>query len=154
MQSINADRTQTIRVSAADLEWVSSPTPGVWRKMLEREGGEVARATTIVRYALDTYLPLLTMKNLRFEPNQSFPAHTHGGGEEFLVLDGVWRDDYGVFPALNYIRNYIGSSHTPVIGPEGCTILVKLRQMSHECKESLHQAWDASGILDSTEVHF
>eukprot|EP00299_Pterocystis_sp_00344_P017257 c8653_g1_i1.p1 GENE.c8653_g1_i1~~c8653_g1_i1.p1 ORF type:complete len:229 (+),score=46.75 c8653_g1_i1:314-1000(+) len=123
--SINADRTIRALARIGDLQWVSSPSKGVWRKMIERVGDEVARATTIVR----------------FEPNHSFPAHTHSGGEEFIVLEGVWRDDYGAFPTLSYVRNYINSSHSPKIGEEGCTILVKLRQMSHEIQEPPHRAW-------------
>ena len=79
--------------------------------MLDRVGGEVARATTIVRYA----------------PASRFSPHTHGGGEEFLVLDGVFQDEHGDFPAGCYIRNPPTSRHTP--GSElGCTIFVKLWQ--------------------------
>jgi len=56
-----------------------SPIPGVDRRMLDRIGDAVARATSIVRYA----------------PHSHFSAHTHGGGEEFLVLDGVFQDEHG-----------------------------------------------------------
>lgn len=79
--------------------------------MLDRVGDEVARATSIVRYA----------------PASAFDAHTHGGGEEFLVLDGVFCDENGDYPAGTYVRNPPGSSHTPS-SREGCTILVKLHQ--------------------------
>ena len=68
--------------------------------MIERLGGETARATTLVN----------------FGANKSFPTHTHTGGEEFLVLKGEWIDHFGNFPKYSYIRNYIGSSHTPTIG--------------------------------------
>ena len=57
--------------------------PGVERKMLDRVGGEVARATSIVRYA----------------PGSVFSKHTHSGGEEFYVLEGVFSDETGDFPA-------------------------------------------------------
>merc|ERR1719446_933875 len=93
--------------------------------MIERKGGEVARATTVVK----------------FDPGKEFPRHTHGGGEEFLVLSGTWRDDYGNFPKYSYIRNYIGSGHKPHMGDDGCVILVKLRQMSHQVKEQDHKSW-------------
>jgi anti-sigma factor ChrR (cupin superfamily) len=79
--------------------------------MLDRIGEEVARATSIVRYA----------------PDSSFPAHTHGGGEEFLVLEGVFSDEHGDCPAGSYIRNPPSSRHTPGSKP-GCTIFVKLWQ--------------------------
>ena len=79
--------------------------------MLDRVGDEVARATSIVRY----------------EPGSRFSAHTHDLGEEFLVLDGVFMDEHGDYPAGTYVRNPPGSSHAPYT-EEGCTIFVKLRQ--------------------------
>ena len=109
--NLNADFTQRAAVHAGSLPWQPSPTAGVDRRMLDRIGGEVARATTIVRYA----------------PNSRFPAHIHGGGEEFLVLDGVFQDEHGDFPAGTYVRNPPQSRHTPGSAP-GCTIFVKLWQ--------------------------
>lgn len=109
---INADLTQRAVVHSAALDWVPSPLPGVERRMLDRVGDEVARATSVVRYA----------------PGSAFKAHTHGGGEEYLVLEGTFCDESGDFPAGYYVRNPPGSSHTPS-SPEGCTILVKLWQM-------------------------
>ena len=125
---LNADKTVNAFVDTGKLNWTESPSSGVSRRMIERLGGEVARCTTIVK----------------FDPNKSFPTHTHNGGEEFMVLDGVWRDEYGVFPKYSYIRNYIGSKHTPKIGEEGCLIMVKLRQMSLDIKEPDHKYMNAS----------
>ena len=113
--NLNADFTKRAAVHAATLPWQPSPTGGVDRRMLDRIGGEVARATTIVRYA----------------PDSRFPAHTHGGGEEFLVLDGVFQDEHGDFPAGSYVRNPPTSRHTPGSAP-GCTIFVKLWQFDPE----------------------
>ena len=79
----------------------------VERRMLDRIGEEVARTTSVVRYA----------------PQSRFSPHTHGGGGEFLVLDGVFQDEHGDFP----IRNPPTSSHTSGSAP-GCTIFVKLWQ--------------------------
>jgi len=108
---INADFTQRAVVHAAGLDWVASPVAGVERRMLDRIGGEVARATSLVRYA----------------PGSRFSPHVHGGGEEFLVLEGVFQDEHGDFPAGSYVRNPPTSSHSP--GSEtGCVILVKLWQ--------------------------
>ena len=108
---LNADFSKRVIVHSREEPWRASPMPGVERRMLDRIGGEVARATTIVRYA----------------PKSSFSAHTHTGGEEFIVLDGVFQDEHGDFPAGTYVRNPPTSSHTP--GSEkGCTILVKLWQ--------------------------
>jgi len=109
---LNADFSQRVAVRPTDYEWVASPANGVERMMLDRIGDEVARATTIVRFAPDT----------------SFDPQTHGGGEEFLVLDGVFSDEHADYPAGTYVRNPIGTSHTPRIGPDGATILVKLHQ--------------------------
>ena len=80
---LNADFSQRAVVHAARLGWTPSPIAGVERRMLDRIGEEVARATSIVRYA----------------PHSRFSSHTHGGGEEFLVLDGVFQDEHGDFPA-------------------------------------------------------
>jgi anti-sigma factor ChrR (cupin superfamily) len=108
---LNADFTRRAAVHAAQLEWVPSPMAGVDRRMLDRIGDEVARATSIVRYA----------------PNSHFSPHTHGGGEEFLVLEGVFQDEHGDYPAGYYIRNPPTSKHRPGSEP-GCTIFVKLWQ--------------------------
>jgi hypothetical protein len=111
MMEVNADFTRRAAVHAARLPWTPSPMAGVERRMLDRIGGEVARATSIVRYA----------------PGSRFSAHVHGGGEEFLVLEGVFSDEHGEFPASSYVRNPPTSSHTPGSGP-GCVIFVKLWQ--------------------------
>ena len=116
---LNADFSTRVVVRPEDYAWVSSPAAGVDRMMLDRIGDEVARATTIVRFA----------------PNSRFDAHTHGGGEEFLVLDGVFSDENGDYPAGSYVRNPIGTAHSPHIEPEGCTILVKLHQFAEDDTE-------------------
>jgi hypothetical protein len=108
---INADFSRRVVVHAARLPWVPSPMAGVERRMLDRIGDEVARATSIVRYA----------------PRSRFSPHTHGGGEEFLVLDGVFQDEHGDFPAGSYIRNPPTSRHTPS-SATGCVLFVKLWQ--------------------------
>ena len=108
---INADFSKRVAVHSSQMEWVRSPMPGVERRMLDRIGEEVARATSIVRYA----------------PGSSFSAHTHDGGEEFLVLEGVFQDEHGDYPVGSYVRNPPTSSHTPGSEP-GCVILVKLHQ--------------------------
>ena len=109
---LHADLSRPAIVDSTALDWVGSPSPGVERRMLERDGDEVARATSIVRYA----------------PGSEFPPHTHGGGEEFIVLEGVFSDEHGDFPAGTYVRNPVGTRHAPKTTP-GCTIFVKLRQM-------------------------
>lgn len=110
---IHADLSQRAVVDTTALDWVASPAAGVERKMLDRDGGEVARATSLVRFA----------------PGSDFETHTHGAGEEFLVLDGVFSDETGDYGRGAYVRNPTGSSHAPS-SAEGCTIFVKLRQFA------------------------
>jgi hypothetical protein len=108
---LNSDFIRRAVMHGARLDWVASPIAGIDRRMLDRVGAEVARATTIVRYA----------------PDSQFSAHVHSGGEEILVLDGVFQDEHGDFPAGSYIRNPPQSRYTPGSGP-GCTIFTKLWQ--------------------------
>jgi hypothetical protein len=124
---INADFSRRAAVHAAALPWVPSPMPGVERKMLDRIGDEVARATSVVRYA----------------PGSSFSPHVHGGGEEFLVLEGVFQDEHGDFPAGTYVRNPPQSRHTPGSAP-GCTILVKLWQFDPDDRLQIRVDADAA----------
>lgn len=102
---INADFTQRVVLATNDLPWSPSPQTGVERRLLDRIGGEVARATSLVRYA----------------PASAFPAHSHALGEEFLVLEGIFSDEQGDYPAGTYVRNPPGSMHSPRTAP-GCTI--------------------------------
>jgi anti-sigma factor ChrR (cupin superfamily) len=109
--NVNDDFGARASAHGATMDWIPSPMKGVDRRMLDRIGDEVARATSIVRYA----------------PGSHFSSHVHGGGEEFLVLEGVFSDEHGDFPAGSYIRNPPTSKHTPGSEP-GCVILVKLWQ--------------------------
>ncbi|MEP0392153.1 MAG: cupin domain-containing protein [Erythrobacter sp.] len=117
---INADFERAAAVQTAKLDWVPSPMAGVDRRMLDRIGAEVARATSIVRYA----------------KGSAFPEHTHSGGEEFIVLEGVFQDEHGDYPAGTYVRNPVGTHHVPGSEP-GCTIFVKLWQFDPEDQEQL-----------------
>ncbi len=109
---LNADRSRYAVMHGAMLPWLPSPESGVERRMLERVGGEIALATSIVRY----------------QPGSKFSSHIHDLGEEFLVLEGTFTDEQDKYPAGTYVRNVPGSSHAPY-STEGCTIFVKLRQM-------------------------
>jgi quercetin dioxygenase-like cupin family protein len=117
---INEDLTKRAVVHAGRIEWVPSPIKGVDRRMLFRIGGEKARATSIVRYAAGS----------------RFSYHQHPGGEEFLVLDGVFQDETGDFPAGTYVRNPPGTGHAPG-SADGCVILVKLWQFKTGDQERL-----------------
>ncbi|WP_429951866.1 cupin domain-containing protein [Comamonas sediminis] len=117
---INADFSLRATVTPTDYRWVASPQPGVERVMLDRVGEEIARATSLVRYAR----------------NSSFPPHQHPGGEEILVIEGVFSDEQGDYPAGWYLRNPPGSSHSPR-SRQGAVILVKLCQMHSEDSQSV-----------------
>lgn len=137
---INADFDQRVVIRPTDYQWVDSPMPGVERMMLDRVGDEVARATSIVRYA----------------PNSAFSPHIHNGGEEFLVLEGVFADEHQRYPKGSYVRNPIGTSHTPKIGKEGATIFVKLQQFDKNDSaqtviDTQNNAWQ-QGLVDGLTV--
>lgn len=137
---LNANFKQRVVIRPEDYQWVDSPIPGVERMMLDRIGDEVARATSIVRYA----------------PNSHFPSHQHDGGEEILVLAGTFGDEHGLYPAGTYIRNPIGSEHAPKVGPEGATILVKLHQFHQDdtaqfTRDTAQSPWQP-GLVDGLSV--
>jgi anti-sigma factor ChrR (cupin superfamily) len=108
---LHADLSERAVSFADEAEWTVSPIAGVERRMLERDGDEVARATSIVRY----------------RPNSRFPRHEHALGEEFLVLNGTFADEAGEYPRGTYVRNPPGSGHAPW-SEAGCVLFVKLRQ--------------------------
>ncbi|WP_448106522.1 cupin domain-containing protein [Pseudomonas azerbaijanoccidentalis] len=118
---INADFSRRAVVCPEDYRWLPSPRAGVERVLLDRIGAEQGRATSLVRYA----------------PGSRFPCHRHPGGEEILVLDGVFSDGTRDFPAGSYIRNPPGSMHQPW-SVHGALLFVKLGQMTSAEVETLH----------------
>lgn len=112
---LNHDKNRRTLVHGALLPWISSLAPGVQRRMFYREGREQAIATSMVRY----------------EPGSRFPSHGHPGGEEFLVIEGIFQDERGDYPVGTYVRNPPGSSHTPA-STTGCVIFVRLQQFSED----------------------
>ena len=117
-QVLNADFAARCVVDSGTLPWEASPSPLVHRQLLERLGGEVARATSIVRY----------------EAGATFDSHRHELGEEILVLDGTLSDEYGHYGPGTYLKNPPGSSHAP-FSEDGCTLFVKLRHLSPDDSE-------------------
>lgn len=137
---LNANFDQRVIIKPDDYRWVDSPVAGIERMMLDRIGDEVARATSLVRYA----------------PNSDFPQHRHGGGEEIYVLKGEFADEHGRYPAGYYLRNPAGTEHTPRIGPEGALIFVKLHQFgtddtAQKVIDTSSQAWQP-GLIDGLSV--
>jgi len=109
--SLNLNFENRIVINVNESDWCASPASGVWRKPLERAAAESGRTTSIVR----------------FDANSSFKPHNHPTGEEILVLQGIFSDENGDYPAGTYIRNPPGSHHAPS-SKEGCIIFVKLDQ--------------------------
>lgn len=135
----NSDFSQRVVIRPDEYQFVDSPLPGISRMMLDRAGAEVARATGIVRYA----------------PGSGYSAHTHHGGEEILVLEGMFSDEHADYPAGTYLRNPPGTSHQP-FSTAGCTLLVKLWQFAEDDNRPLalntQQATWRPGLVDGLSV--
>lgn len=136
---INTDLTQRVVQTPQQALWYESPAKDIHRRPLDRIGAEVAKATSIVRYL----------------PGSQFANHHHGGGEEILVLEGIFSDEHGDYPAGTYLRNPPGTSHAP-FSKQGCVLLVKLWQFSAGDTEQLciraeQQHWQP-GLVPGLEV--
>lgn len=108
-----------VAVDTAAMEWTPSPSRTVWRKRVHLVGPvESGQVTSVVRY----------------EPNSEFHVHEHPDGEEILVLDGVFSDEHGAWPAGTYLLNPEGFRHAP-FSREGCVLFVKLRQFPGRARE-------------------
>jgi len=129
--NVNDDFSKRVVMHGDAIEWEDSPMPGVQRRRLDRIAGDNERVTTIVRYASGSH----------------FSEHVHGGGEEFIVLDGVFEDDYGDWPVGSYIRNPPGSKHTPGSEP-GCIIFVKLWQFDKTDRMFIHANLNKIGQVE------
>lgn len=112
---LNMDFSKMACLLAKDQDWVKSPADGVSRIHLEREAAESGHTTSFVK----------------FEAGSFFPQHVHIQGEEIYVLEGVFSDEHGDYPAGSYLRNPPGSQHTPFT-KEGCTLFVKLEQFQKD----------------------
>lgn len=137
--NINSDYSKRIVLNHHELPWIDSPEVGVKRRLLDRVGDEIAKATSIVCY----------------EPGSRFKTHTHDWGEEILVLEGVLSDEAGDYPAGTYLMNPPGSSHTPY-SDSGCTLFVKLRhlgpnQVEREVVNTITASW-YQGIVPGLTV--
>ncbi len=109
--NLNMDFSQRVVIETTQMDWSASPSPTVFRKPLARAGAEHGHATSVVKY----------------ESGATFKTHQHPKGEEILVLDGIFSDEHGDYPAGTYLRNPDGTSHAP-FSQAGCTLLVKLCQ--------------------------
>ena len=111
-ESVNGNLAARAFADTTQMDWTPSPSGTVWRKRVHLVGPpESGQVTSVVRY----------------EPNSNFPAHDHPEGEEILVLEGVFSDEHGDWPAGTYLLNPEGFRHSPFSKP-GCVLFVKLRQ--------------------------
>jgi anti-sigma factor ChrR (cupin superfamily) len=61
---------------------------------------------------------------VRWAPGTFFNPHRHHGGEEIFVVEGVFSDEHGSYPAGSWLRSPHLSQHQP-FSRKGCLILVK-----------------------------
>jgi anti-sigma factor ChrR (cupin superfamily) len=140
--SINGDLSIRVVVDTTRMEWAPSPSGSVWRKRVHLVGPpESGQVTSVVRY----------------EPRSTFPSHDHPDGEEILVLDGVFSDEHGHWPAGTYLLNPEGFRHTP-FSETGCILFVKLRQFAgrerrHLVVETRGLSWEPTSIPGVTRKH-
>jgi len=110
--ALNADLSRRVSVDTHVMDWTESPGGHVLRKRVHLAGpAEAGQVTSVVRYL----------------PGARFPTHAHPDGEEILVLDGIFSDEHGDWPAGTYLLNPEGFRHSP-FSRAGCTLFVKLRQ--------------------------
>jgi hypothetical protein len=135
---LNMDRHVKVCVRPGDQSWQAAPQAPIKRWPLEREASESGQVTSLVEYL----------------PGAHFPAHLHPKGEEIWVIDGVFSDEGGDYPAGSYLRSPAGSSHSP-FSEQGCLIFVKLNQFADmdDCKVrmlSSDQVWSktADGVVE------
>ena len=112
---LNMDFSKMVCLRPENQQWVTSPADGVSRVHLERVAEESGHTTSFVK----------------FEPDSFFSQHSHPKGEEIFVLEGVFSDEYGDYPAGTYIRNPPDSYHKPFTRV-GCTLFVKLEQFQND----------------------
>ncbi|BBP00506.1 cupin domain-containing protein [Sulfuriferula nivalis] len=135
---VNADHSQVVQINLASLPWTASPT-GTEQRLLEHNGLEQARTTSIVRYSAGI----------------QFSKHFHESGEEIFVLEGTLTDEYGTYSAGTYIRNPPGSSHNPS-SETGCTFFLKSGYMQQNDTQRIvintsTTSW-SPGLIDGLSV--
>lgn len=140
-QPINADLSVRVVVDTTRMDWQASPSGTVRRKRVHFVGpAESGQVTSLVRY----------------EPNATFPCHDHPDGEEILVLEGVFSDEHGDWPAGTYLLNPEGFRHAPFSNP-GCLLFVKLRQFAgkdrrHVVLDTREAQWQATPTPGVTRI--
>ena len=102
---------QELRINTKTSDWYPGLVPGLSVMPLHEHDGV---STALVRWA----------------PNTVFSPHVHPGGEEIYVLDGVFHDEFGVYPKGSWIRSPRYSKHAPFTKEEGALIYVKVGHLA------------------------
>ena len=136
---VNADVRARARHQSDALAWMPADGSGARWKLLEHDGGKPGRITALMHWP----------------PGTEIEPHEHGLGEETLVIAGSFADDFGDYPEGSYLRYPPGSDHAPSTR-DGCTLLVKQRQMSTDDTDRVvvdtrHARWMPS-VCDGVEV--
>jgi anti-sigma factor ChrR (cupin superfamily) len=104
LRHLGPDQVVREVIDTKTAQWYQGMVPGLHVMPLMQQGS----GSTLVRWAPQTY----------------FNPHKHYGGEEIFVVDGVFEDEHGRYPAGSWIRSPHMSLHQP-FSKEGCTIFVK-----------------------------
>jgi len=112
----DADDTDVVRLDTAHTPWLQGLISGLSVMPLHQHRHEHA---ALVRWQPETY----------------FQPHAHFGGEEILVLEGVFEDEHGQYPAGTWIRGPHMSRHQP-FSRTGCTIYVKTGHLQTDKNDS------------------
>lgn len=62
------------------------------------------------------------------------------------MLEGEFGDEHQSYPAGTYVRNPIGTQHSPRVGEQGCVIFVKLHQFD--------AADDTPVVINTRDAHW
>lgn len=111
--SFNADIGRRVTTHINHAKWVATRSKGVELLRFEHINEVKDVATSLMRFAPGSYCP----------------THVHGGGEEYLVLEGTFQDEAGDYPTGSYVRQPPGSRHTPRTD-EGCLLFMKTWQFA------------------------
>jgi anti-sigma factor ChrR (cupin superfamily) len=106
LRQFHPNDSTTVRIDTNEAPWYQGMVPGLTVMPLHEFDGV---NTALVRWA----------------PNTIFNPHVHPGGEEIFVLQGVFHDEHGSYPAGSWIRSPRYSKHAPFTKAEGALIYVK-----------------------------
>ena len=107
---------EEVHLNTRQAEWMPGMVPGLMVMPLHDFEGE---HSALVRWA----------------PGTCFNRHRHWGGEEILVLEGVFHDEYGSYPSGTWIRSPRYSKHAPFTKAEGALIYVKTGHLNHQINQ-------------------